>query len=56
MGADPYCRKCYDAYGWENSCDHCDVCCPWKKEERERKERERERERKKEKEKKENGK
>ena len=47
MGADPYCRKCYDAYGWENSCDYCDVCCPWKKEERERKEREREREREK---------
>ena len=43
MGADPYCRKCYDAYGWENSCDHCDVCCPWKKEERERKEREKRR-------------
>ena len=42
MGADPYCRKCYDAYGWKNSCDYCDVCCPWKKEERERKERERE--------------
>ena len=54
MGADPYCIKCYKAYGWENSCDGCEVCCPWKKverlkrEEEERRRREEERRRRRE--------
>ncbi len=43
MGVDPYCIKCYRAFGWTNSCDECDVCCPWKKVERERREEERRR-------------
>ena len=25
MGVDPYCIKCYRAFGWTNSCDECDV-------------------------------